>query len=193
MSKFRMATKLVIVLALLVSMALVAETAHAEAGAATERTTNFINDARGANGLSGLARSWDLDAVARQHSARMAGAGGIFHNGSLAAEVPNHWAALAENVGVGPSEDAVHNGFMNSPGHRANILGGYDKVGIGVVESGGLAFITEVFWKSADQASYSAPAKAKSCRKVKGRTRCTSVKKYKKKSRKVSKARRRRR
>jgi hypothetical protein len=193
MKKFRMASRLIIVLALLVSMALVAETAHADAGAVVDRTTWLVDQSRGAHRLGGLSRAWDLDAIAARHSAAMAAAGGIFHNGALAGHVPGGWAALAENVGVGPSADDVHNAFMNSAGHKANILGGYDKVGIGVAEAGGLVYITEVFWKSADQQTYSAPVKAKSCRKVKGRTRCSTVKKYKKKSRKSSKARGRRR
>lgn len=194
MKKFRMASKLILVLALLVNMALVAETAHADAGPPTaDYSGHLIYVSRSAHGLGGLLRVAELDAVARNHSARMAGANGIFHNGNLAGEVSGGWAGLAENVGVGPNTDEVHNAFMNSPGHKANILGGYDKVGVGVVESGGLVFITQVFWKSADQPTYSAPAKVKSCRKVKGRTRCSTVKKYKKRSKKSSKARRRRR
>ena len=191
MKKFRMASRLIIVLALLVSMALVAETAHADAGAAADWSGQLINKSRRDHGMGGLHRAYQLDVVALNHSARMAAAGGIFHNGNLAAEVPSHWGALAENVGVGPSADSVHGAFMGSPGHKANILGGYDHFGVGVVESGGLVFVTEVFFKSADQPSYSAPAKAKKCSKVKGRTRCTTVKKYKKKAKKSSKARRR--
>jgi hypothetical protein len=191
--KFRMASRLVIVLALVVSIALVAEAAYADPGYLEDRTAQLINSSRDAHGRQHVSRAWDLDAIARNHSARMAASAGLFHNGNLAGEVPGGWSGLAENVGVGPSVDDVHTAFRNSPSHMANMVGDYDKVGIGVVEAGGMVFITEVFWRSADQPSYSAPAKVKSCRKVKGRTRCSTVKKYKKKAKKVSKSRKRRR
>lgn len=192
MKKFRLASRLIIVLALVVSMALVAEAAHADPGAEVERSGELMNTSRAAHGRAGLTRAWDLDAIATNHSARMAAAGEIFHNGNLAGEVPGGWTGLAENVGVGPSAVDVHNAFMNSPGHAANILGGYDKVGIGVVEAGGAVYITEVFWKTADQPTYSAPTTVKKCRKVKGRTRCSTVKKFRKKASKSRKRSRRR-
>jgi Ca2+-binding RTX toxin-like protein len=40
--------------------------------------------------------------------------------------------------------DAIHEGWMNSPGHRANILGDYDLIGVGVVigeyDNGGVTY-----------------------------------------------------
>ena len=43
-------------------------------------------------------------------------------------------AGVAENVGVGYSVQALHDAFMGSTGHRANILNAsYNRVGIGVV------------------------------------------------------------
>lgn len=188
MKSIRRFSRLVIVSALVVSMGLITEVAHADAGMVEERTAQLVNSVRAVHGLPGLGRSPQLDAVARNHSARMAAAGGIFHNGNLAGEVSGSWIALGENVGVGPSADAVHSAFMHSPAHSANVYGRWDSMGLGVVESGGQVFITQVFSKNSLVASYSAPAKTKSCKKVRGRTRCTSTKK---KSKKRVKARRR--
>ena len=42
--------------------------------------------------------------------------------------------------------DSIHEGWMNSPGHRANILGNYDLIGVGVVvgsyTTGGTTYTT---------------------------------------------------
>ncbi|MGH2703523.1 MAG: CAP domain-containing protein [Actinomycetota bacterium] len=42
-----------------------------------------------------------------------------------------NWQALGENVGVGGDVEALHRAFMDSPGHRTNFLGDYERVGIG--------------------------------------------------------------
>jgi uncharacterized protein YkwD len=41
----------------------------------------------------------------------------------------------------------VHKKFMNSSGHRANILGTqYHKVGVGIVARKGKLWVTEIFY-----------------------------------------------
>lgn len=60
---------------------------------------------------------------------------------------------MAENVGYatwpGGSMTVVvphlHQAFMDSPGHRANILGDYNQVGIGVVVDGDTTWVTVNF------------------------------------------------
>src|SRR5690606_37465102 len=47
------------------------------------------------------------------------------------------WLSLAENVGRGWDVDGLHNAFMKSAAHRANILDAtWDYIGIGVVVDG---------------------------------------------------------
>jgi len=51
-----------------------------------------------------------------------------------------------ENLALAPTLDVAHNGLMNSPGHRANILkDGFRRVGIGVMDGGiyGKMFVQE--------------------------------------------------
>ncbi|NLV17483.1 MAG: SH3 domain-containing protein [Syntrophomonadaceae bacterium] len=51
-----------------------------------------------------------------------------------------------ENIAKHLTVKSAHEGFMNSSGHRANILGAnYGKVGLGFVKSGGYLYVTQWF------------------------------------------------
>lgn len=116
----------------------------ADAGA-EQHMVDLVNGARSARGLPALTAASDLVAVARAQADRMASSGTLFHNPNLATDV-TAWLTVGENVGYGPTVDAVHTAFMNSAGHRANILSGaYNQVGIGITVSGGLVWVAEVF------------------------------------------------
>jgi len=107
-----------------------------------------INASRVAAGLAPLEVYWDLTDDARAQSARMAAKGEIFHNPGLASST-GVWAALGENVGVGPDVSSLHTAFMASAGHRANILGDYNYIGVGVtVDEDGLVWATMVFMRA---------------------------------------------
>jgi uncharacterized protein YkwD len=91
-----------------------------------------MNSARQANGLAPYAVYSDLTSIARQHSQQMASRQELYHNPNLTTEVQN-WQAVGENVGDGPTVDSIHQAFMNSPEHRANILDhDFTQVGVGV-------------------------------------------------------------
>lgn len=92
---------------------------------------NKTNAARAANGKAPLQVFWDLTDDARAHSKKMANRGELFHNTNLGSVTP-HWQALGENVGVGPSVDLLFDAFMESSGHRKNILGNFNYIGVGV-------------------------------------------------------------
>lgn len=122
--------------------------ASASPGAETEFVSE-INAARAGRGLAALRIADDLVAVARRHSERMAEDGRLFHNTSLAREVAG-WQSLAENVGTTAASDSsvaeMHGWFMESDGHRANILNpDIDQIGVGVVVRDGTMWVTEVF------------------------------------------------
>lgn len=125
-------------------------------GAATQDDEHgfhqLVNHARGQAGLAGLTRDTAADAVARSWSGRMAQSGSLAHNPSLASDVDRmvttQWTRLGENVGVGWDVPGLHAAFMNSPGHRANVLGDFNRVGIGVVRNpDGRLWVTFVFIK----------------------------------------------
>ncbi|HVL91372.1 MAG TPA: CAP domain-containing protein [Actinomycetota bacterium] len=103
------------------------------------------NSIRASHGRKALAVYGDLVDIARRHSGRMASEGRIWHNPNLTSEVKN-WQVVGENVGMGPSVPDLMDAFMNSPGHRANILDGeYNQFGVGVVVKDGTIYVTVVF------------------------------------------------
>jgi pyruvate/2-oxoglutarate dehydrogenase complex dihydrolipoamide acyltransferase (E2) component len=123
-----------------------------------------VNAARASASLPGYAFAGDLAAVAGAWAGQLAASGVLAHNPALSSQVSG-WSALGENVGYGPTADAVHQAFMNSAGHRANVLSArFSQVGIGSATSpDGRLWVVEVFrapaGASAPQAA-SAPAPA---------------------------------
>lgn len=116
-----------------------------DAGTAEDGLVARINDERARRGLSRLAVTDDLVAVARAHSDRMAALEDLHHNHDLSRQVDG-WRLIAENVGVGSSASEIHRALMNSTGHRANILNSaIDHIGVGVTVSGGRLWVTQVF------------------------------------------------
>ena len=69
----------------------------------------------------------------------------LFHNSSLPSQV-KEWNVLGENVGRGPSIDAIHEAFMASPTHHAQIVAkDYRSFAVGVHEANGELWVTEIF------------------------------------------------
>jgi len=120
----------------------------AHASSEESRFTSLTNHERSSRGLRTLTVKSDLVSIARRHSQEMANSGGIYHNDNLANEVSGDWTELGENVGKGPTVDAIHRAFMDSAPHRANILrSSYNQVGIGTVIRVDYIYVTEVFAK----------------------------------------------
>jgi hypothetical protein len=99
-----------------------------------------INAERQANGLAPVSVDVQLTRVARDWSARMAAENHLYHNPGLATAVAGDWQRLGENVGTSTKTgatidelvDRLHIAFMDSPGHRANVLGDFNYAGVGV-------------------------------------------------------------
>lgn len=93
-----------------------------------------LNVQRAANGgLPPYAEHTGLDGVAQGYAAKMAAAGVLDHGNwyqRIATVFPSD--ASSEDIAWNyPDIDSVVTGWMNSPGHRANILGPYHWVGVG--------------------------------------------------------------
>jgi hypothetical protein len=108
-----------------------------------------INASRSAKGLAPLSVDGGLRAHARNHTQDMIDSDSIFHSTSaeLKAAAGSGWSKLGENVGRGGTVDSLHTAFMNSAGHKANILGDYNYAGIGTASSNGVLYVTVVFMK----------------------------------------------
>ncbi|QCR25066.1 colicin V production protein [Pontibacter sp. SGAir0037] len=104
----------------------------------------LVNEERIANGLQPLEADTALREVARQHSADMLNRGYFSHyspEGNDAfyriRQANISFRAAGENLALAPSLTIAHDGLMNSPGHRANILQRrFGRVGIGIMEGG---------------------------------------------------------
>jgi len=94
---------------------------------------NAINHSRAQHGLHPLREHGQLNHKADQWASRMRDECRIWHS-RLADGAPRNWRKLGENVGRGGSIAVVHNAYMHSPGHKANILDpAYNYVGTGAV------------------------------------------------------------
>jgi uncharacterized protein YkwD len=100
---------------------------------ASEReAVDRVNRARSNRSIRTLTVNTELRAVAREWSRSMCSRSKLEHNPNVTRQVTN-WRALAENVGRGPSVRSTHTAFMDSAGHKRNILDTrYRQVGIGV-------------------------------------------------------------
>ncbi|HME58584.1 MAG TPA: CAP domain-containing protein [Terracidiphilus sp.] len=86
---------------------------------------------------------WDaaLATAARQHCLRMAAVGQLSHQfagepdvSARAEQAGANFSLIEENVALAPTPAAIHNAWMHSPGHRANLLNPQvDHIGVAVV------------------------------------------------------------
>jgi uncharacterized protein YkwD len=114
------------------------------------RQQGLINADRAANSLAPLSWSPCLAAIALQNAERMAAQGYISHAKGPTLDLGCHLGSRAgENIaymGGGINDALVNTMFMNSPEHRANILGAYHFVGTAwVVAPNGYAYIAVEF------------------------------------------------
>ena len=135
-----LATLLLATIALLVP-ALPASAAEADT------VYSLLKDARVANGQNVLVRNASLDQVAAAWAAQLSAAGVLSHNPDYPAQIPAGWSEAGENVAEGQQSAAdMHVAWMNSDGHRANILGNYTDVGIAwLTDATGRTWGVEVF------------------------------------------------
>lgn len=105
---------------------------------------NLVNRERTKLGLKPLQWDPEILPVARAHSQDMF-VRGYFSHYTLEGKDPFDrmkaagikYYSAGENLALGPSLSICHEGLMNSPGHRANILNPtYGRVGIGILDGG---------------------------------------------------------
>lgn len=112
---------------------------------------DLTNQARADAGLAPLVLDNAVSEIARAWSGSMAASQTLSHNPqfvSQIAAVVSGWQRIGENVAYAPTPASAQSGFMGSDGHRANILGDYNRVGVGVVrDSSGRMWVTVNFVK----------------------------------------------
>ncbi|HUR22586.1 MAG TPA: CAP domain-containing protein [Acidimicrobiales bacterium] len=131
--------------------------AGADAGDAA-RLLSLTNQVRSSRSLGSLTVDAELSAVAQRWAATLAAQGVLSHNAALPSQVTG-WKSLGENVGVGGTVDAIHNGFLASPTHLENLVDpAFTRVGFGIVRPDARIFVVEVFMKPAPTPAAAATA-----------------------------------
>lgn len=105
----------------------------------------LVNLERAKQGLAPLTQDWQLSRVARYKSQDMSDLGYFSHTSptygspfDMMRSFGISYRTAGENIAKGyQSPEAVVKGWMNSPGHRANILNSsYTHIGVGYVATG---------------------------------------------------------
>ena len=141
-------------LAVLVApIAALASTTTTQEASDESRFIYLLNKERTNRGKPALRLTTKMRPISREWSDKMLAQGFISHRPDLVKQVESrvttHWLRLGENVGVGYGVDSLHQAFMNSAAHKANILGDYNYVSVGVQRtSSGKIYVTVNFIKS---------------------------------------------
>lgn len=148
-----MVTMRKLIAALLLLLPLAALFAQDFDSAAEARLLELVNQERARAGLTSLKLDDRLSAAAREHSKLLAEHKTLSHQFDGEPPLPKRLAAKfvrfntdGENVAFDSDLQQAHEGLMNSPPHRANILNPkFNAVGIAVLKSGNYLWITQDF------------------------------------------------
>lgn len=114
----------------------------------------LVNVERSKQGLSPLKLSNELSGVAQKKSQDMADKNYFSHTSptygspfDMMKQFGINYTSAGENIAKGyASAQDVMNGWMNSPGHKANILSSnFGTLGVGYVNKGGTTYWTQMF------------------------------------------------
>ncbi len=120
-------------------------TVNSSTAAYEAEVVRLVNEERSKHGLAPLTQDWQLSRVARYKSQDMRDLGYFSHTSptygspfDMMRSFGISYRTAGENIAKGyQSPEAVVRGWMNSPGHRANILNSsYTHIGVGYVASG---------------------------------------------------------
>ncbi|MEA4894133.1 MAG: SafA/ExsA family spore coat assembly protein [Oscillospiraceae bacterium] len=122
-----------------------------------QKVIDLVNQQRSYNGLPALKANWEVSRVARYKSQDMINKHYFDHQsptyGSPFNMMENfgiRFSAAGENIAYGQrTPQEVMNNWMNSPGHKSNILSAtYNQIGVGVAKAAnGTFYWTQMFIK----------------------------------------------
>lgn len=118
---------------------------------AQSQELSLVATARKTNRSAALSSDAKAMAKAQAWSAHMARTGVLEHTGGGTRVDPTGvtgWCGYGENVGYGSSVASVHQAFLASPPHRANMLGRWNRIGVGVATKGRTVWVTEIYLRN---------------------------------------------
>lgn len=123
-----------------------------------DEVIRLVNAERAKKGLGMLKANWQLSRVARYKSQDMVNKNYFSHTSptygspfKMMESFGLKFSAAGENIAYGQRTPAeVMNAWMNSPGHRSNILNPtYNQIGVGLAKNkNGVSYWTQMFIKS---------------------------------------------
>jgi uncharacterized YkwD family protein/spore coat assembly protein SafA len=114
-----------------------------------QKVVALVNQERAKQGLKPVQADWELSRMARYKSMDMISHNYFSHQSptygspfDMMKEFGISFMSAGENIAAGQtSADAVMKAWMNSPGHRANILNpSYTKIGVGLAQGGSYGY-----------------------------------------------------
>lgn len=140
----RIRRRSVAVIAIAASFALLTACLNADQA----QVMSSLNNDRQAHGLRALSTHAQAQTKAQRWAEHVARTGKISHS-NLSDGISGCWRSIGENVGSGPNVPAIQRAYMNSPGHRANILSNtWNAVGVGHAKRGNVVYTVQVFIKA---------------------------------------------
>ena len=131
------------------------ESGTVQTGSGQAQVVRLVNQERAAAGLGSLASDSQLTAVAQRKAEDMAKNGYFSHTSptygsafDMLKAAGISYRTAGENIAKGQkTAETVMNGWMNSSGHRANILSsGYTRIGVGyAVDGSGTPYWVQIF------------------------------------------------
>ena len=127
----------------------------APTGSMNDQILYYTNKFRASNGLPPLKAEINCNLLAEKHSQDMASGKTAFgHDGfevraAAIGKVLGGMSGAAENVAYGTLDaKGVVDGWIKSPGHRKNMLGNFNLIGIGYAQGKGrIMYFTQLFIK----------------------------------------------
>lgn len=117
-----------------------------------DQVVQLVNAERKKHGLSALSKNSTVVTIARNHSKKMAESGSLYHS-NFGNSLKNNgvgYRTAGENVAYGTSPfspQSVVQSWMNSPGHKANILNeNFTHIGVGYAKSDKFDYWTQIFY-----------------------------------------------
>lgn len=113
---------------------------------------DLVNQSRAANGHGPVRMNEKLNEKADRWAGKLRDSCSLSHS-RLSDGAPDEWLKLGENVGYGGAIEQVHEAYLNSPGHKANIMDpAFNSVGAAAVwgdcDGQHRVFTVQVFMKS---------------------------------------------
>lgn len=135
-------TRRAVAVALVIGFASLVAACQGPQQAAVQRA---MNADRQANRLRALPLNYEAQTKAQAWAERLARENRLYHS-RLPDGIHSRWCSLGENIGYGPSIASIEKAYMNSPGHRRNILATkWNGVGTGYATNGSRVYTVQVF------------------------------------------------